>query len=148
MRRTKQKRIFRAFSFKTSSYQLARNSLQLIITSIGHFVIYPTIIDKKNATNYIFVSADDKSTPPVIHDKILSYLIPDDINWDTTFSTNSNEENNTIYILENWESNDKFNSYINWRQNEDATIGNIAPFLKGGIDGLKIIQPNSNYMSY
>ena len=73
--KSKQKKIFRAFSFKTSSYQLARNSLQLIITSIGHFVIYPTIIDKKNATNYIFVSADDKSTPPVIHDKILSYLI-------------------------------------------------------------------------
>ena len=95
--KSKQKKIFRAFSFKTSSYQLARNSLQLIITSIGHFVIYPTIIDKKNATNYIFVSADDKSTPPVIHDKILSYLIPDDINWDTTFSTNSNEENNTIH---------------------------------------------------
>ena len=59
-----------------------------------------------------------------------------------------NEENNTIYILENWESNDKFNSYIKWRQNEDATIGNIAPYLKGGIDGLEIIQPNSNYMSY
>ena len=59
-----------------------------------------------------------------------------------------NEENNTIYILQNWESYNKFNSYITWRQNEDATIGNIAPYLKGGIDGLKIIQPNSNYMSY
>jgi len=91
------KKIFRAFSFKTSSYQLARNSLQLIITSIGHFVIYPTIIDKKNATNYIFVPADDKSIPPIIHDKILSYLIPDDINWDTTFATNTNEENNVIH---------------------------------------------------
>jgi 2-polyprenyl-6-methoxyphenol hydroxylase-like FAD-dependent oxidoreductase len=95
--KSKQKKIFRAFSFKTSSYQLARNSLQLIITSIGHFVIYPTIIDKKNATNYIFVPADDKSIPPIIHDKILSYLIPDDINWDTTFATNTNEENNVIH---------------------------------------------------
>jgi 2-polyprenyl-6-methoxyphenol hydroxylase-like FAD-dependent oxidoreductase len=94
---SKQKKIFRAFSFKTSSYQLARNSLQLIITSTGHFVIYPTIIDKKNATNYIFVPADGKSTPPIIHDKILSYLIPYDIIWDTTFSTTTNEENNVIH---------------------------------------------------
>ena len=59
-----------------------------------------------------------------------------------------NEENNTIYIQENWDSYDKFNSYLQWRQTEDATIGNLIPYLKGGIDGLKIIQPNSNYMSY
>ena len=71
-----------------------KNAQLIQLSKTVYKVSFTKIIDKKNATNYIFVSADDKSTPPVIHDKILSYLIPDDINWDTTFSTNSNEENN------------------------------------------------------
>ncbi|MDC1375940.1 hypothetical protein N8311_02440, partial [bacterium] len=95
--RSKQKKVFRGISFNNSSYQLARNSLQLIITSNGHFVIYPTIIDEKNATNYIFVPTKDKFLPPIIHDKILSYLIPDDIEWKITFSATICEENNVIY---------------------------------------------------
>jgi quinol monooxygenase YgiN len=56
-----------------------------------------------------------------------------------------NEENNTIYVQENWVSYDKFYTYIKWRQTEDTAIENMLPYLKGGIDGLKIIQPNSNY---
>ena len=93
----KQKKIFRSVSFKRSTYQLAKNSVQLIITTTGHFVIYPTIINKKNATNYIFVPADYKSTPPIIHNKILSYLIPEDISWNETFSASPHEKNNVIH---------------------------------------------------
>ena len=96
-RRSKHKKVFRGLSFKNNCYQLARNSLQLIITSQGHFVIYPTIINKKNATNYIFVPTDDKFIPTIIHDKILSYLIPDDIEWKITFSASICEENNVIH---------------------------------------------------
>ena len=96
-RRSKHKKVFRGLSFKNNCYQLARNSLQLIITTQGHFVIYPTIINKKNATNYIFVPTDDKFIPIIIHDKILSYLIPDDIEWKITFSANICEENNVIH---------------------------------------------------
>ena len=96
-RRSKQKKVFRGLSFKNNCYQLARNSLQLIITSQGHFVIYPTIINKKNATNYIFVPTDDKFIPTIIYNKILSYLIPDDIEWKITFSASICEENNVIH---------------------------------------------------
>ncbi|MDA9973398.1 hypothetical protein N9E51_00905, partial [Alphaproteobacteria bacterium] len=95
--KSKYKKIFRGVSFNNSSFQLTRNSLQLIISSYGHFVIYPTIINKKNATNYIFVPSNDIFIPPSIHDKILSYLIPDDIKWKTTFSSNICEENNVIH---------------------------------------------------
>ena len=95
--RSKNKKVFRGISFRNSSYQLTRNSLQLIITSNGHFVIYPTIINKKNATNYIFVPTDDKFIPTIIHDKILSYLIPDDIEWKITLSANVCEENNVFH---------------------------------------------------
>ena len=56
-----------------------------------------------------------------------------------------NDESNSIWIVGNWESYDKYNAYLNWRQTEDGTIGNMVPYLKGGPKGLNIIQPNSNY---
>ena len=59
-----------------------------------------------------------------------------------------NKESNTIFIQEDWESCDKFNTYIKWRQTEDTSIAEIIPYLKGGANGLKIIQGNSNYKSY
>ena len=93
----KHKKVFRAVSFNNKPYQLAKSSLQLIITSNGHYVIYPTIINMKNATNYIFVPIDNKFVPPFIHNKILSYLIPNDIDWKITFSANICEENNVIH---------------------------------------------------
>ena len=95
--RSKRKKIFRGISFNNSSYQLAKNSLQLIITSNGHFVIYPAIINKQNAVNYIFVPTHDEFTPPMINNKILSYLIPVDIEWKITFSASVCKENNVIH---------------------------------------------------
>ena len=59
-----------------------------------------------------------------------------------------NEESNTIWIVGNWESYEKYNAYLQWRQTQDTVIGNMVPFLKGGEKGLKIIQPNTSYKSY
>ncbi len=59
-----------------------------------------------------------------------------------------NDESNTIWIIGNWESYDKYNAYLKWRQTEDTVIGKMVPYLKGGANGLKIFQPNSNYKSY
>ena len=58
------------------------------------------------------------------------------------------KERNIIFVQENWESFDKFNTYIKWRQTEDTKIAEMIPYLKGGVNGLKIIQGNSNYKSY
>ena len=59
-----------------------------------------------------------------------------------------NKESNTIFVQQNWVSFDKFNTYIKWRQTEDTSIAEMIPYLKGGANGLKIIQGNSNYKSY
>ena len=59
-----------------------------------------------------------------------------------------NEESNTIWIVGNWESYEKYNEYLQWRQTQDTVSGNMVPFLKGGEKGLKIIQPNTSYKSY
>tara|TARA_B100001250_G_scaffold224762_1_gene192762 strand:+ start:24 stop:1139 length:1116 start_codon:yes stop_codon:yes gene_type:complete len=93
----KSKKIFRAISFAKEPYQLSKNLLQLIIVSNGHFVIYPTIINGKKATNYIFVPSNNKILPPIINNQILKYLIPNNIKWEEILSSRNKGENITIH---------------------------------------------------
>ena len=50
-----------------------------------------------------------------------------------------------IVILFSWESFEKYQVYLNWRQTEDTVIGKMVPYLEGGEKGLKISQPNTGY---
>ena len=59
-----------------------------------------------------------------------------------------NKETNTVWLVENWESTEKFISYLDWRQNEDDIIQTMAPMLEGGESGLKIAFSNSGYKSF
>ena len=59
-----------------------------------------------------------------------------------------NEESNTIWVVGNWESYEKYDAYLKWRQTEDNTISKMVPYLKGGEKGLKIAKSNSNYQSF
>jgi hypothetical protein len=59
-----------------------------------------------------------------------------------------NENTNTILVVSNWETNDKYAAYLNWRQTEDTVIGAMVPFLDGGTDGINIIHPNTGYLAY
>ncbi len=59
-----------------------------------------------------------------------------------------NEDSNTFHIIENWESFEKYQVYLNWRQTKDTVIGKMVPYLEGGEKGLKISQPNTGYQSY
>ena len=59
-----------------------------------------------------------------------------------------NEDSNTFHIIENWESFEKYQAYLNWRQTEDTVIAKMVPYLKDGEKGLKISQPNTGYQSY
>ncbi|MDA7559217.1 hypothetical protein N8768_08690, partial [Flavobacteriaceae bacterium] len=59
-----------------------------------------------------------------------------------------NEASNTIWIVSNWESNEKYNAYLTWRQTEDTIIASMVPYLENGADGITIVNSNSNYMSY
>ncbi len=91
------KKIFRAVSFDNNPYQLTKGILQVIFYDEGYFVIYPTKINNKKATNYIFVPVNDNYDPPTIDNKTVNYLIPKALNWITSFASYKRGENTSIY---------------------------------------------------
>ncbi len=93
----KKKKIYRTVSFDLNTYKLSKSILQVLIHENGYYVIYPAIIDNKKATNYIFVPNKNVIGPPSLNDKILNYLIPKDLKWNTTYSSFNNEEKNSIF---------------------------------------------------
>ena len=96
-KQTSLKKIFRAVSLDTSSYNLAQKTLQILLHSQGYFVIYPTIIKNKKATNYIFVPSDNNLSPPVFDSKLLNYLIPNELNWKISLVGNNTNEITSIF---------------------------------------------------
>ncbi len=91
------KKIYRAVSFQNNPYQLTKKILQVLFHDKGYFVIYPTIINKKKATNFIFVPTNNNFGPPEINKKTVNYLIPNDLNWITTISSYKSGEKTSIY---------------------------------------------------
>ncbi len=93
----KKKKIYRSVSFKGNTYSLSKTILQVLIQKNGYYVIYPTIINNKKGTNYIFVPHTNEFEPPPLSNKILNYLIPEDLKWQTTYSSFNDGEKNSIY---------------------------------------------------
>ena len=93
----KKKKIYRAISYKDSAYNLSKTILQVLIHENGYYVIYPTIINNKKATNYIFVPRNNETEPPSLNNKILNYLIHEDLEWKITYASFNNGEKNSIY---------------------------------------------------
>ena len=58
-----------------------------------------------------------------------------------------NEETNTYFIIEYWESFDKYNAYLDWRLNDDPSgiAGELSKYLVGGSNGL---VPHTNNIGY
>ena len=58
-----------------------------------------------------------------------------------------NEESGTYFIIEYWESFDKYQAYLNWRLNDDPSklAERLAPLLVGGSNGL---TPYTNNVGY
>ena len=96
-KQTSFKKIFRAISLDTSSYNLAKKTLQILLHSQGYFVIYPTIIKNKKATNYIFVPSDNNFSPPIFDSKLLNYLIPNKLSWKISLVGNNTNEITSIF---------------------------------------------------
>ena len=90
-------KIYRAVSFQNNPYQLTKKILQVLFHDTGYFVIYPTIINKKKATNFIFVPTNNNFSPPMIDNKVVNYLIPNDLDWITTISSYKCGEKTSIY---------------------------------------------------
>ena len=57
-------------------------------------------------------------------------------------------EKQTVHLVGNWESYEKYNKYLNWRLNEDDFIKQMVPLMVGGESGLIVSQPNSNFQSF
>lgn len=58
-----------------------------------------------------------------------------------------NEENQTYFIYEYWDSFEKYETYLNWRFNEDPSglVAKTVPLVIGGENGMKAHFNNSNY---
>ena len=91
------RKIYRTVSFKDSAYNLSKTILQILIHKNGYYVIYPTIINNKKATNYIFVPQNNEIELPMLNNKILNYLIPEDLDWKTTYASFNDGEKTSIY---------------------------------------------------
>ena len=96
-KQTNLKKIFRAVSLDTSSYNFAKKTLQILLHSQGYFVIYPTIIKNKKATNYIFVPSNNNFSPPTFDSELLNYLIPNRLNWQISLVGNNTSEITSIF---------------------------------------------------
>ena len=61
-----------------------------------------------------------------------------------------NEENNIHVLLEEWDSVESHQKYVNYRMNEDETgaAQKHITFAVGGAEGLTIIGNNTNYIYY
>ena len=93
----RKKKILRTISFKDSAYNLSKTILQVLIHENGYFVIYPTIINEKKATNYIFVPNNNETELPILNNKVLNYLIPEDLEWKITYASFNYGEKTSIY---------------------------------------------------
>ena len=96
-KQTNLKKIFRAVSLDTSSYNFAKKTLQILLHSQGYFVIYPTIIKNKKATNYIFVPSNNNFSPPTFDSELLKYLIPNTLDWQISLVGNNTNEITSIF---------------------------------------------------
>jgi 2-polyprenyl-6-methoxyphenol hydroxylase-like FAD-dependent oxidoreductase len=91
------KQVYRSISYKDEPYKLTKSIMQIILTPDGHFVIYPTIIKSKKATNYVFIPKDEGLMPPAIYNKTLKLLIPEDIEWQSVSTIKNKGEYSNIH---------------------------------------------------
>ena len=68
----------------------------------------------------------------------------------TSLEAAYNEATNMYFIIENWESPELYQEYLNWRMTEDPSglVSKVTPLLVGGEAGLNVYNPNSLYKFY
>jgi len=67
-----------------------------------------------------------------------------------SLETSYNEDSNMYFIIENWESAELYQEYLNWRLTKDPSglVSDIVPLLVGGESGMKVYNPNTRYKFY
>ena len=71
-------------------------------------------------------------------------------NWDGCLGAEMvyNPESNTVYVSTNWNSNDDYLQYRDWRLTKDTLVSTLIPHLKGGEKGLFVAHSNKGYKSF
>ena len=122
------------------------------IIAQGDFFDFGGMMDAVYPKNLVFVEVQVKKGKK---QEMLDLLnseqgLPTTAAYDGCYSLEMsfNDETNTFHLVGNWESYEKYAAYLNWRQTEDDFIPKMVPLMKGGANGIKIIQPNSSYHSY
>ena len=122
------------------------------IVAQGDFFDFGGMVDAVYPKNLVFVEVEVKKGKK---QEMLDLLnseqgLPTTAAYDGCYSLEMsfNDETNTFHLVGNWESYEKYAAYLNWRQTEDDFIPKMIPLMKGGVNGLKIIQPKSSYHSY
>ena len=67
-----------------------------------------------------------------------------------TLETTYNPSSNTLVIIEEWETYEKYGTYLKWREEEDDSkaLASLLDLLEGGIDGFTVYTDNKQYKSY
>lgn len=123
-----------------------------LINAQGDFFDFGGMLNAVYPKNLVIVSLEIKEGQ---RDNVLEILnseggLPTTKAYDGCLSLEMtiNEDTNTIWVVSNWETNDKYAAYLKWRQTEDTVIGAMVPFLKGGVNGINIVHPNTGYSAY
>jgi quinol monooxygenase YgiN len=73
-------------------------------------------------------------------------------NWEgcTHLEAFYNEETETYFIYEYWDSYEQYEEYLDWRFNveEPSFVQTVIPFIKGGESGMQAYYNNSTYNFY
>ena len=73
-------------------------------------------------------------------------------NWEgcTHLEAFYNEETETYFIYEYWDSYKQYEEYLDWRFNveEPSFVQTVTPLVKGGENGMKAYYNNSTYNFY
>lgn len=71
-------------------------------------------------------------------------------NWEGCLSAEMvyNAEFNTVYVSTNWQTNEDYLTYREWRLTKDTIAAKLFPYLKGGERGLIVAHSNKGYKSF
>ena len=86
----------------------------------------------------------------VYSQSIIQKMYESDSSCIATDSSTYNEENNTYFIIEYWESFEKYDAYLEWRLNDDPSgaADEVFKYLVGGRNGLVTNSDNIGYKFY
>jgi quinol monooxygenase YgiN len=99
--------------------------------------------------NLVIVSFPAKPETIEILKEAMRRALPDTRNYEGCISVDTYVEDstNTIHLIEDWETLEHQESYLNWRV-ETGLLTDLDPLLDGGAGSIKVVicGPKNNYI--